>query len=70
MQAGRDDLKDSFYLRLIRTRLGAALRDHFVVDEPLPDRLADLLKELDGEENEASEGGAGASGAAPAEKGG
>jgi len=67
MRASHDDLKDSFYLRVIRTRLGAALRDHFVVDEPLPDRLAELLKELDGEESEAPEGGAGAS---PSKKGG
>ena len=60
MRASRDDLKDSFYLRVIRTRLGAALRDHFVVDEPMPDRLTELLEDLDGEESEAPAGGAGA----------
>jgi hypothetical protein len=67
MRASHDDLKDSFYLRVIRTRLGAELREHYAVDEPMPDRLAELLKELDGEESEAPAGGAGA---APAEKGG
>jgi hypothetical protein len=67
MRAGSDDLKDSYYLRVMRTRLGAALRDHFVVDEPMPDRLTELLKELDGEDGQAPAGGAGA---APSEKGG
>lgn len=42
-----DDLKHSFYLRAIRTSIGSALREHYAVDEPLTDRLVELLKELD-----------------------
>ncbi len=47
MQDGRDDLKDSFYLRVIRTSIGEALRDHYDLTEPLPDKLLELVLELD-----------------------
>jgi hypothetical protein len=47
MQASRDDLKDSFYLYIMRTSIGAGLRSEYAADEPLPDRLAELLRELD-----------------------
>jgi hypothetical protein len=47
MQARRDDLKDSFYLYIMRTSIGAGLRTEYAADEPLPDRLAELLRELD-----------------------
>ena len=42
-----DDLKDSFYLRIMRSSVGAALREKYALDEPLPDRLAKLLNKLD-----------------------
>jgi hypothetical protein len=47
MQARRDDLKDSFYLYIMRTSIGAGLRHEYAPDERLPDRLAELLRELD-----------------------
>jgi hypothetical protein len=47
-----DELKHSFYLRAIRTGIGSALREHYAVDEPLTQRLAELLKELDEAETE------------------
>jgi hypothetical protein len=47
MQASRDDLKDSFYLYIMRASIGAGLRSEYAADEPLPDRLAELLRELD-----------------------
>jgi hypothetical protein len=47
MQARRDELKDSFYLYIMRTSIGAGLRNEYAADEPLPDRLAELLRELD-----------------------
>jgi hypothetical protein len=47
MQARRDDLKDSFYLYIMRTSIGAGLRSEYAPDEQLPDRLAELLRELD-----------------------
>jgi len=49
MGAGRDDLTSSFYLHIMRTSIGAVLRAEPVLDEPLPDRLAKLLKELEKE---------------------
>jgi hypothetical protein len=44
------DLRDSFYLHIMRTATGKALKAHFAatVIEPLPDRVAELLRELDG----------------------
>lgn len=48
-----DDLKDSFYLRIIRTTIGGELRRHFGTPEPLPDKLAELLKEFDDGEDDA-----------------
>jgi hypothetical protein len=47
MQARRDDLKDSFYLYIMRASIGAGLRSEYAADERLPDRLAELLRELD-----------------------
>ena len=47
MQAKRDDLRDSFYLYIMRTSIGAGLRSQYTPNEHLPDRLADLLRELD-----------------------
>jgi hypothetical protein len=48
-----DDVKDSFYLRAMRTGIGVALREHYAANEPLTERLAKLLKELDEAETEA-----------------
>ena len=48
-----NDVKDSFYLRAMRTGIGAALRERCAVAEPLTERLAELLKELDTAETEA-----------------
>ncbi len=42
-----DHVKDSFYLRAMRTGIGVALREQYVANEPLTERLAKLLKELD-----------------------
>jgi hypothetical protein len=47
MQARRDDLKDSFYLYIMRTSIGNGLRSEYAPDEQMPDRLAELLRELD-----------------------
>jgi hypothetical protein len=47
MQAKRDDLKDSFYLYIMRTSIGAGLRSQYTPNEHLPDRLTELLRELD-----------------------
>jgi hypothetical protein len=52
MQAKRDDLKDSFYLYIMRTSIGAGLRSQYTPNEHLPDRLADLLRELDEPEHQ------------------
>jgi hypothetical protein len=43
----RDDFSDSFYYRAIRTKIGEALRSQWVPTEPVPQRLSDLLQELD-----------------------
>jgi len=48
-----DDLKHSYYLRAIRTSIGTALREQYKVDEPLTERLTELLRELDEVEGEA-----------------
>jgi hypothetical protein len=55
MQARRDDIKDSFYLYIMRTSIGSGLRDQYAPNEHLPDRLAELLRELDGSGNQVSE---------------
>ena len=55
MQARRDDIKDSFYLYIMRTSIGSGLRDQYAPNEHLPDRLAELLRELDGSGNQVNE---------------
>ena len=47
MQQQPDDFGDSFYYRAIRTKLGQALRNYHAVTEPMPERLAQLLRELE-----------------------
>jgi hypothetical protein len=55
MQARRDDLKDSFYLYIMRSSIGAGLRSQYTPNGHLPDRLAQLLRELDGPKDQAPE---------------
>jgi hypothetical protein len=51
MQAKRDDdLKDSFYLHIMRSSIGVGLRSQYAPNGHMPDRLAELLKELKGAE--------------------
>jgi hypothetical protein len=45
MQQQPDDFRDSFYYKVIRTKLGQALRN--AVTEPMPERLVQLLRELE-----------------------
>src|SRR5258707_13057516 len=47
MQARRDDLKDSFYLYIMRASIGAGLRSQYTPNGHMPDRLAELLRDLD-----------------------
>jgi hypothetical protein len=42
-----DDFSDSFYYRAIRTKIGEALRRQLLAKEPPPERVLDLLQELD-----------------------
>jgi hypothetical protein len=55
MQARRDELKDSFYLYIMRSSIGAGLRTEYVPNGHMTDRLAELLKELDGIKDQAAE---------------
>ncbi len=43
-----DDLKDSFYLYIMRNSIGVGLRSQYAPNGHMPGRLADLLKELNG----------------------
>jgi hypothetical protein len=47
MQQQPDDFSDSFYYRAIRTKLGDGLRQSHDLSAPLPERLVQLLKELE-----------------------
>jgi hypothetical protein len=47
MQARRNDLKDSFYLYIMRSSIGAGLRSQYTPNAHLPDQLAELLRNLD-----------------------
>ena len=53
MQGERDDddLKDSFYLYIMRSSIGAGLRSQYAPNGHIPNRLAHLLKELNGPED-------------------
>jgi hypothetical protein len=54
MQAKRDDdLKDSFYLYIMRSSIGAGLRSQYAPNQHMPHRLAELLRELDAAEGAA-----------------
>jgi hypothetical protein len=56
MQARRDDdLKDSFYLYIMRASIGAGLRSQYTPNGHMPDRLAELLRELDRPGNQSAQ---------------
>jgi hypothetical protein len=42
-----DNLKDSFYLYIMRNSIGAGLKTQYAPNGRLPDRLAALLHKLD-----------------------
>lgn len=42
-----DDLKDSFYLYIMRNSIGAGLKTQYPSNGHMPDRLSELLHELD-----------------------
>ena len=52
MTKGQDVWQKSFYQRAIQTSIGSALRAQYDLSEPLPERLSDLLRELDDMEHE------------------
>ena len=57
MQAKRDDdLKDSFYLYIMRSSIGAGVRSQYSPNGHMPDRLAELLKELERTEGGGAQG--------------
>jgi hypothetical protein len=57
MQAKRDDdLKDSFYLYIMRSSIGAGLKSQYSPNGHMPDRLAELMKELEEVEDHGAEG--------------
>jgi hypothetical protein len=55
MQAKRDDdLKDSFYLYIMRHSIGAGLRSQYAPNGHMPDRLSKLLQDLGSAEEPAA----------------
>ena len=52
MPKGQDVWQKTFYHRAIQTSLGTALRAQYNLSEPLPDRLTQLLAELEGLERD------------------
>jgi hypothetical protein len=57
MQATRDDdLKDSFYLYIMRSSIGAGLKSQYTPNGHMPDRLAELMKELEEADSHRAEG--------------
>lgn len=45
--SGDSDTGPSFYERAIRTSIGRGLRRYYDLSEPIPDRMAELLRKLD-----------------------
>ena len=45
----------SFYERAIRTSIGRGLRRYYDLSEPIPDRMAELLRQLDNKSEPAAE---------------
>jgi hypothetical protein len=58
MHAKRDDLKDSFYLYIMRNSIGTGLRSQYAPNGQMPDRLAELLKKLNSAKNHGVEAAA------------
>jgi hypothetical protein len=42
-----EDLKDSFYLYIMRNSIGAGLKSQYATNGHVPDRITELLQELD-----------------------
>ena len=61
MPREHDAWQKTFYHRAMQTSLGTALRAQYDLSEPLPDRLTQLLRELDDleprDEADAADGG-------------
>jgi hypothetical protein len=55
MPENRDVWQKTFYHRAIQTSLGSALRAQYDLSEPMPDRLTQLLRELDDLDHELPE---------------
>jgi hypothetical protein len=51
-----DDLKDSFYLYIMRSSIGAGLRTQYSPNGHMPDRLSKLMRELDSGEDDHARG--------------
>jgi hypothetical protein len=51
-----DDLKDSFYLYIMRNSIGAGLKSQYSPNGHMPDRLAELMKELEEADSHGAEG--------------
>jgi hypothetical protein len=60
MATRNDDLKDSFYLHIMRSSIGVGLRHKYAPHGNMPERLSALLHQLDhsADEPSASEPGA------------
>ena len=54
-----DDFKDSFYLYIMRSSIGAGLKSQYSPNGHMPDRLAELMKELEEAGDDGAEGEAG-----------
>jgi hypothetical protein len=65
-----DDLKDSFYLYIMRHSIGAGLKSQYSPNGHMPDRLAELMKKLeaDGRSGPDEEGAGPEQGRRPARK--
>ena len=55
MSKDDEDLKDSFYLYIMRNSIGAGLKSQYSTNGPMPDRITELLQELDEAEDRGAE---------------
>ena len=53
--SGDRDTGPSFYERATRTSIGRGLRRYYDLSEPIPDRMAELLRQLDNKSEPAAE---------------
>ena len=56
-QAEHRDTGPSFYERAIRTTIGRGLRSYYDLTEPIPERMAKLLQQIDGNPPPAAKNG-------------